>query len=164
MSRFLAVLVLAALALPVRAQSRDAERAIAASNAQFESTFATGNAAAMAAFYTADGEILPPNLPIFVGQGAIQAFWQAGFDQGLSGIDLTTLEVNSVGNYAIERGTYDLMAPPGVVDSGKYIVVWQKVRGAWKMHQDIFNSDLPLPAAARSEPGPTSKSRRSVRQ
>ncbi|MEP0547344.1 MAG: DUF4440 domain-containing protein [Rhodothermales bacterium] len=164
MRRLLVVLALVALALPVRAQSRDAERAIAASNERFESTFAVGDAAGMAAFYTADGEILAPNLPIFVGQGAIQAFWQAGFNQGLSGIDLTTEDVNAVGNYAIERGTYALMVPGLTVDQGKYIVVWQKVRGAWKMHQDIFNSDLPLPAPARSEAAPDSKSRRPVFQ
>ena len=164
MQRLLFVLALTLLALPVRAQSRDAERAIAASNERFESTFAAGDATGMAGFYTADGEILAPNLPIFVGQGAIQAFWQAGFNQGLSGIDLTTEAVNAVGNYAIERGTYALMVPGLTVDEGKYIVVWQKVSGAWKMHQDIFNSDLPVPASAATQGAPSSRSRRPVSQ
>jgi ketosteroid isomerase-like protein len=164
MRRLLVVLALIALALPVRAQSRDAERAIAASNERFESTFAAGDAIGMAAFYTADGEVLAPNLPPFVGQAAIQAFWQAGFAQGLSGIDLTTEEVTPIGRYAIERGSYALMVPGLTVDQGKYIVVWQKVNGAWKMHQDMFNSDLPLPAPARSQTAPGSKSPRSVSQ
>ncbi len=28
-------------------------------------------------------------------------------------------------------------------DKGKYIVVWKKVGGAWKVAADIFNTNLP---------------------
>ena len=30
-----------------------------------------------------------------------------------------------------------------VTDKGKYIVVWKKVGGAWKVASDIFNTNLP---------------------
>jgi hypothetical protein len=32
-----------------------------------------------------------------------------------------------------------------VRDRGKYVVVWRKVRGDWKVAADIFNSDGPPP-------------------
>jgi ketosteroid isomerase-like protein len=35
-----------------------------------------------------------------------------------------------------------------VTDRGKYVTIWKKqADGSWKVIADIFNSDLPMPAA-----------------
>ncbi len=30
-----------------------------------------------------------------------------------------------------------------VTDKGKYVVVWKKIGGTWKIKADIFNTNLP---------------------
>jgi hypothetical protein len=30
-----------------------------------------------------------------------------------------------------------------VLDQGKYIVIWKREKGQWKLHRDIFNSSVP---------------------
>jgi ketosteroid isomerase-like protein len=30
-----------------------------------------------------------------------------------------------------------------VNDRGKYIVIWRKVGGQWKLYRDIFNTNMP---------------------
>jgi len=52
--------------------------------------------------------------------------------------------VEDHGKTAIEVSRYTLYAEGDVVaDKGKYIVVWKKKKGAWKLHRDIFNSSMP---------------------
>ena len=48
----------------------------------------------------------------------------------------------------MDRGSYELRfdGESGPVrDVGKFIVVWKKVAGEWKVAADIFNSDLKAP-------------------
>ena len=40
-----------------------------------------------------------------------------------------------------------------VVDQGKYLVHWEKVDGKWMFKNDIFNSNLPAPAAPAFKKG-----------
>jgi hypothetical protein len=43
-----------------------------------------------------------------------------------------------------EEGLFDFKSKEGVtLDKGKYVVVWVNDNGTWKIHRDIFNSDLP---------------------
>jgi hypothetical protein len=43
-------------------------------------------------------------------------------------------------------GKYKMNAA-GNGDTGKYIVVWKRQDGVWKLHADIWNSDAPPPSA-----------------
>ena len=108
----------------------------------------TKDAAAIAALYTEDGAVMPPNAPIGKGRAAIQQTWTSMM--GTPGFDLTftpeQIIVSSSGDMALDRGTYSLkVAPHGTAqsDTGKYVVVWRKVGSEWKAAADIFNSDLP---------------------
>lgn len=106
------------------------------------------DAAAIAALYTDDGAVMPPNGPIGKGHAAIQQTWASMM--GTPGFDLTFVPeqiiVSSSGDMALDRGTYKLAVAPGgkaMTDTGKYVVVWRKIGGEWKAAADIFNSDLP---------------------
>ena len=125
-------------------QSTEIRQAIEEANKIFLSIFGQGDAAGLAALYASEGQILPPNGDFVVGHAAIQGFWQAVFNSGLTGAALDTLEVEQFGDTAIEVGKYQLLVAGGqVADWGKYIVIWKHEGGAWKLHRDIFNSSRP---------------------
>ena len=121
--------------------------AIVAADEKFTAAFNRGDAARVAAFYTEQGQLLPPNADFMSGREAIQAFWQGALDMGIAAAQIETLEVEDHGDTAIEVGTYTLHAQDGTeLDTGKFIVIWKRVGGEWKLHRDIFNSSKPAPA------------------
>jgi len=121
---------------------------IVAADQIFVAAFSQGDAAGMSALYTDDAQILPPNAEPVVGRPAIQGFWQTLMDMGITEAIPTTVEVEALGDTAIEVGTYALEVEDGqVVDRGKYIVVWKQENEQWKLHRDIFNSSMPAPGA-----------------
>jgi uncharacterized protein (TIGR02246 family) len=129
--------------LSIPANVRDA---IAAANQDFMSAARAGDAAGLAALYTEDGKILPPNGDFVAGRQAIQGFWQAVLGSGIKGAKLASVEVESHGDTAIEVGKYALYGGEGQeLDQGKYIVIWKHEHGHWKLHRDIFNSSNPAP-------------------
>jgi uncharacterized protein (TIGR02246 family) len=118
--------------------------AIVAANGNFMETFKGGEAARMAALYTENGQLLPPNSDFVTGRQAIQGFWQALFDMGIQEVSLESVEVDGHGETAIEVGKYALKGEGGQeLDAGKYIVIWKREDGQWKLHRDIFNSSMP---------------------
>jgi uncharacterized protein (TIGR02246 family) len=120
--------------------------AIAAVNRQFEAAFEQGNAGGVAALYTSTGQILPPNFEPMSGKEAIQGFWQGAMDMGIRGAQLKTAELEVHGETAIEVGQGTLLTEGGqVADIAKYIVVWRKENGEWRLHRDIWNSNRPAP-------------------
>jgi uncharacterized protein (TIGR02246 family) len=116
---------------------------IRSANQHFEQNFSKGDAQGMAALYTSDGMLLPPGTGIQNGLNAIQNFWQMVMDLGIKGARLETLEVEQQGETAIEVGQYELSGAEGQrMDHGKYIVIWKKQVGQWKLHKDIWNTSL----------------------
>ncbi len=104
------------------------------------------DAAAVAARYTEDAQLMPPFSDIVEGNQAIQAVWQDLFGLGVEKIQLETVEVEAMGKLAYETGKYTTYATGELMlDQGKYIVVWKEVEGQWKLHRDIWNSSSPMP-------------------
>jgi uncharacterized protein (TIGR02246 family) len=128
----------------VDARQGDARGAIEAANKQFVAAFAKGDAAALAAMYTPGAMALPPNGEIAKGREAIQKIWRGAIDGGIKAVTLTTSEVESHGDTAHEVGNYEMKVDGGkVVDRGKYIVIWKREQGQWKLHRDIWNTNMP---------------------
>jgi len=126
------------------AQSGDVRAAIEAVNAKFGEAWGKKDAAAVTALYTANATLLPPNVGRVSGSEAILEFWKGAFAAAPPAAKLTTTEVEAHGETAHEVGTYQMFGSDGkVVDTGKYVVVWKRQNGQWKMHHDIWNSDAP---------------------
>jgi uncharacterized protein (TIGR02246 family) len=136
-----------ALSLPcaIAADPPDPRKAIEAANAQFGAAYGRGDARALADMYTEGGQLYPPNEHVVAGRAAIEQFWKAAMDSGAQGVQLKTVEVESLGDSAVEAGTYTLHGKGGTtLERGKYLVLWKWVEGAWKLHRDCWNSNEPV--------------------
>jgi ketosteroid isomerase-like protein len=136
-------LVFFALACATTA-SADVRAEIEAANRQFEAAAAKGDGKAVAALYTAAGQALPAGSGVVSGTEALATFWQGVLDSGVKGVRLKTLEVDSAGEMAHEVGQYELLDAAGkTLDQGKYVVIWKKDGGRFKLHRDIWTTSMP---------------------
>ncbi len=127
------------------------QQLIAQTNDQFVEAYNRGDIAAVAALYTEDAVLMPPNSPILRGRRAIQEFWEGARQMGLRDPTLRTVQLEEKGDTAYEVGEYTLQIEmPGgepLNDQGKYVVIWkQAADGSRKLAVDIWNTDEPLPA------------------
>lgn len=129
---FLAVLVAPAVAQKAK---------IDAVNAKWVELFGKGDFEGIAQLYTVDATAFPPGSPMVKGRAAIGAMWK-GLAEHVGNPKLATLDVKRLSPRAArEIGTFTLMTkdPTPKEISGKYLVVWEKVRGEWKLAADIWN-------------------------
>ena len=134
-----------------------AKQAIDANNAAWARLTAAGHADSLAQFYHSNAVLLPPNMAPVRGLEAIRAFF-AVLNTMSSPPPTLTLRAESVwarGPLAVELGRWHFAWPAGAkrppgapaADSGKYIVRWVEENGRWLMVEDIWNSDVAMPAA-----------------
>ena len=105
-----------------------------------------GDAAGVAAHYTDDAAVLPPDAGRIDGREGIQGVWQGLIDADVRDVALTTQEVDVFGDVANEVGTISATAPSedgGRVQlAGKYVAVWKRGGdGNWRLRRDIWNFD-----------------------
>jgi uncharacterized protein (TIGR02246 family) len=123
-------------------------KAIEEGNVKFGEAVRQGDGTAIAALYTEDATLLPPDSEMIKGKMGIEAFWKGGLQMGIKDAVLTTVDVFGSGNMAYEIGRYALKIQPAEAEpleqKGKYVVVWLKTsEGTWKLHVDIWNSVPP---------------------
>jgi uncharacterized protein (TIGR02246 family) len=138
------ILVRAALVLAVglsaaTARGEDVRKAIDAGNAAFRAAFLAGDAQRVSELYTTDAEVIAPGSPIARGRTAIAAFWKGAMG-GVKDVSLETRAVETQGDLAVEDGTAKLTGADGAVSADRYVVVWKREGGKWKLHRDIWNS------------------------
>lgn len=133
----LVIALLTGLTAPAFAQKARIETA----NAKWLELFNKGDFDGIALLYTVDAIIFPPGAPMVKGRAAIAAMWKSMAER-VSNPKVMTLDVKRLGpSAAREIGTFNLTtkgANPQQV-SGKYLVLWEKVRGEWKLAADIWN-------------------------
>ena len=117
--------------------------AIEAANKRFVEAFSKGDAARIADMYAEGARVMPPNSPMLQGRQRIQELWQSFINTGAKLI-LSTSDVEAQGNVVNEVGTYELIFPDNKRDAGKYVVVWRRQKGGWKLAVDIWNSNMPV--------------------
>ncbi|GGK56125.1 SgcJ/EcaC family oxidoreductase [Rufibacter glacialis] len=130
----------------MEALSTDITDDIRSLNLKFITAFNHGDAAGVAALYTITALLLPAGSYTVKGREAIGQYWQSEMNRGVKEMTLETVDVELLEQTAIELGKYSLKAEGGQpLDTGKYMVVWKKENGAWKMQKDIWNSNQPQP-------------------
>jgi ketosteroid isomerase-like protein len=128
-------------------QKQDLQHRITEKNEAAIAAFRRKDADAIAEGFLGNGSILVPNQPIATGGAAIAEAWSALI--GLPGVEIdwgsTFVDLAESGELAYEIGAYRLSfdaAAARIEDKGKYVVVWKRESGDWKIAVDMFNSDL----------------------
>jgi ketosteroid isomerase-like protein len=116
--------------------------------ATWEKEYNAENLNAVAALYAADGCRMPPNAPIAQGSEGILAQLKTGKEKGIAKVKIAVTAAETSGDLGYGTGTYEILAADGShVDHGKWMNYSKKSKGTWKIQCDIFNSDMPIPAA-----------------
>lgn len=106
---------------------------------------------AVAALYADDAWVLPANEPRADGKEAIRKEW-IGF-LSIPGLEMTItstgMKIADAGDQVVEAGTYQMKflgaKSKPMTDTGKFVTVYRKVDGRWKIVVDTWNSDMPMP-------------------
>ncbi len=115
---------------------------------RWEQALNAGDVDALAALYADDARVLAPNAEMAVGQEAVRAAFGEMVAAGWGG-ELTTIEAQSSGDLGYNVGTFVLETKDGgLVDRGKFIEIWQRIDGQWRITNDIWNSDAPAAQTA----------------
>ena len=110
------LIIMALLALPASALAQADEYSkpsLKEMTPKWQAALNAGDAAGVAALYTDDGVLHPPNSAPVNGRDAIEAFWAGVTEAGVSG-ELTALEMYGMGEAAADSGqqTYCLSRSP----------------------------------------------------
>jgi ketosteroid isomerase-like protein len=93
--------------------------------------------------YTSDAVIYPPQLPMISGRDHIRQYYFDGGKNKELTITIKTLNISIEGKIAVEEGYYDFPdGKGGSLDRGKFIALWKKDGGQWKLWREIWNTDL----------------------
>jgi ketosteroid isomerase-like protein len=120
----------------------------------FVRSLAHGDARSASAAYTPDARLLAPSAELFRGREAIEQFWSAGVDTGISAVELRTIELVPADGLAYEIGRYALgmrsIEGSAVVDRGMYVRVHERqADGSWLCAVEMFNPEA-IPTQARA--------------
>ncbi len=113
----------------------------------FEEEVKRGDSTAMAAHYGSDALVMPPNSEPVKGND-IAGLWGGAIRMGVKDLKLNITDISGGGDVYAETGTYEMFgAENKSMDKGKYVVVWKKDNGNWKIYRDIWNSNVAMPAS-----------------
>ena len=120
----------------------DAGTEISAAARHFLERFAAHDVEALGACYTEDAQMLVANMRPIRGRAAIESVFKFTGGRGHR-LEFQALERELHGDTAVEMGRYVRTHCDGrLFDEGKYIVIWKHVNGRWKIHRDMFSTDL----------------------
>ena len=116
---------------------------IEAANKNFMALVAAGDSVGLANAYTIDAKFMGAGAPSVVGRANIQTVMSGIIQSGITGVDLRLENIYGTEDLIAEEGELTLFVGEKAVAEEKYIVLWKKEDGKWKLFRDIFNSNLP---------------------
>ena len=112
-------------------------------NNKFSEQIAAGDSVALASHYWPDAELMLDHSESVKGKDIVQT-WGEAIRVGIKELALTTTDITGTPDFVIETGKYEMKdAKKNLVDKGKYVVVWEKRHGEWKLYRDIGSTSMP---------------------
>lgn len=141
----LVALALVAVTPPAAAQATQGDSAaILEAGRQFSAAYMRGDVAALTALYTTDAVIFPERSDAITGPENIKRYWTPAKEGRVTRHQLTPTRVVIEGKHAYDYGTYEIAGERAGKAwgpfRGKYLVVWRREPGGWRMQLDMWNS------------------------
>lgn len=129
------------------------EAAIRAATDRFVQVLIAASPDSTAALFAEHGALYPPNSPAVVGRAAVREWSNQMFAaMKMTGGQVSFEEIRVAGDWAVGHGTWAFQGTAGgqgFVDTTHFMAIWERQPdGAWLVSHDLWNSILPLPAAA----------------
>ncbi len=124
-----------------------AKTEIQEANRAFMELVAKGDSVGLANSYTVDAAFMSGGAPAAEGRVEIQSAMAAIINSGVTKVDIRIKNVFGTEDLLAEEGELTIYVDTTVVAEEKYIVLWKKEDGKWKLFRDIFNSNLPVSEA-----------------
>jgi uncharacterized protein (TIGR02246 family) len=124
------------------------EQAIKDLNARWVRMIAAKDTAGIYELYASDALYMAPNAQALGGRPGVAKAWSGFYAMKGSSLSFrpTKVVVAQAGDLAYDVGTFTfgMDGPRGrIEDKGKYLTVWKKQDGAWRIAAEMYNSDLP---------------------
>src|SRR6478752_2397 len=118
-----------------------AKQSIEHQNAAFQKAFETSDSTGLANLFTSDGKMMMPGSPSIVGRAAIMSTVAMFMKMNIVR-KAETIGVWGNDDILVEEGVASLFDQKGVeLDHAKYLVMWKKEDGQWKLFRDMWNTD-----------------------
>ena len=141
LSIVVAAIVLVAIGTP-RTSFAQKGLSLAETEKKFNQAMTGDSVEALSAFYAEDAVMMIERGPMLKGrQQIVQQFLLPASKAGVS-MSSKTIDVAEGGDLGFSAGTAALKAP-GAALRGKWVSVWKRVQGEWKIAYAIANSDPP---------------------
>jgi ketosteroid isomerase-like protein len=117
-------------------------------NKKFSQMMIDNHLEEMLGYYAENFISMPSYQPMLRSIDAMRESHKQQHDMGMkvTAFELTATDVIAEGNIAVEIGTYTIsmsMPEMGTIDDyGKYMNVWEKQDGDWKLRADMWNTDM----------------------
>ena len=137
-------------AAEVATQAEDVA-AIEALADQYIASVASGDASALAALFTDDAVLMPPEAPVATGKEGVNSYYQPTFDQFTNRLTVSGDETQLLGDWAFRRGSYTVTRTPkaggnSTEAGGKWLSICKRQPdGSWKIARHIWNWPAPPP-------------------
>ena len=117
-------------------------------NNQFTKAHITGDTTFLNNIFTKDAKAFPPNSDVVIGRAAIAVVNSQWVNFGIKEFREETTAFYGNEDYLIGEGTYYFRyGKDNTIDKGKYLNVWKKEDGDWKIFSNIWNTSMPATPA-----------------
>ena len=106
--------------------------------------------------YASDATVVRPNVPVVRSAAAIRELFFSQLEAGLGEVQMEPLRVEILGDTAYEVGRCTMLVPTATgkrrEERGKYVLLFGRQAGEWKILVDSLSTDLSLEVGADGRP------------
>jgi ketosteroid isomerase-like protein len=100
----------------------------------------------MVNIFTSDARILPPNADPVIGRPAIEALTALYMTMEIAEFREETTAFYGNHEMLVDEGAYVFVYDKGKTERGKYVNIWRKEGGEWKIYSNMWNTNAPAAA------------------
>jgi hypothetical protein len=124
------------------------KKIIAEKNNKFTQAHIKGDTAYLNNIFTKDAKVFAPGADVVIGRPAIAALNVEYVQSGIKQFDEVTTGLYGNNDYVFDEGTYYFRyGKENTIEKGKYLNVWKKENGDWKIFTNMWNTNAPAAPA-----------------